>query len=101
MPFVITQACTGTCDTGCVDVCPVDCIAGPVPTETLRTVDPLERRTRFPTVQLFIDPDECTDCGACLPECPVEAIDDADALGPGNQDVLRNAAFFATRSIKR
>jgi len=23
---------------------------------------------------LVIDPDECIDCGACIPECPVEAI---------------------------
>ena len=24
--------------------------------------------------QLYIDPDDCIDCGACAPECPVEAI---------------------------
>jgi len=24
--------------------------------------------------QLYIDPEECIDCGACVPECPVEAI---------------------------
>jgi ferredoxin len=23
---------------------------------------------------LVIDPDECIDCGACVPECPTEAI---------------------------
>jgi ferredoxin len=23
---------------------------------------------------LYIHPDECIDCGACVPECPVEAI---------------------------
>jgi ferredoxin len=23
---------------------------------------------------LYIEPDECIDCGACEPECPVEAI---------------------------
>lgn len=26
---------------------------------------------------LWIDPDECIDCGACIPECPVDAIFDA------------------------
>ena len=25
---------------------------------------------------LYVDPDECIDCGACVPECPVEAIYD-------------------------
>lgn len=74
---------------------------GPVPIESLRSLDPLERRTRFPTVQLFIDPDECTDCGACVPECSVDAIHDAAVLGANDQDVLRNAAFFSARSIKR
>jgi ferredoxin len=46
-----------------VDVCPVDCIH-----ETSR--------------MLVIDPIECIDCGACLPECPVEAIFPADELPP-------------------
>ncbi len=55
MPYVITEACIGTKDRGCVDVCPVDCI--------------YEGET-----QLYIHPDECIDCGACEPECPVNAI---------------------------
>jgi ferredoxin len=29
---------------------------------------------------LVIDPEECIDCGACEPECPVEAIFPEDAL---------------------
>jgi ferredoxin len=29
---------------------------------------------------LYIDPDECIDCGACVPECPVEAIYPEDEL---------------------
>ena len=61
MPYVITEACINTKDKACVDVCPVDCIyEGPD--------------------QLFIHPDECIDCGACEPECPVEAIFPEDAL---------------------
>ena len=28
MTYVITQTCVATCDTACVDVCPVDCIEG-------------------------------------------------------------------------
>jgi ferredoxin len=55
MPYVITEACIGVKDKACVDVCPVDCI--------------YEGEK-----QLFIHPDECIDCGACEPECPVTAI---------------------------
>ncbi|MCC7195952.1 MAG: 4Fe-4S binding protein [Gemmatimonadaceae bacterium] len=55
MPYVITEACKGVKDKACVEVCPVDCIyEGPD--------------------QLYIHPDECIDCGACEPECPVTAI---------------------------
>jgi ferredoxin len=55
MPYVITEACISVKDRACVDVCPVDCI--------------YEGEE-----QLFIHPDECIDCGACEPECPVTAI---------------------------
>jgi len=47
----------------CVEVCPVDCI------------HPGKSEAQFEEVdQLYIDPDECIDCGACEPECPVQAI---------------------------
>ena len=55
MTYVITEACIGVKDRACVDVCPVDCI--------------YEGED-----QLYIHPDECIDCGACEPECPVTAI---------------------------
>ena len=55
MPYVITEACISVKDKSCVDVCPVDCI--------YEGAD-----------QLFIHPDECIDCEACVAECPVEAI---------------------------
>jgi NAD-dependent dihydropyrimidine dehydrogenase PreA subunit len=55
MAYVITEACIGVKDRACVDVCPVDCIYE------------IEE-------QLVINPDECIDCGACEPECPVSAI---------------------------
>ena len=45
---------------------------------------------------LYIQPDECVDCGACEPVCPVEAIyyeeDLPETLRPYAAD---NAAFFA------
>lgn len=59
MPYVITETCVDVKDKACVDVCPVDCIH---PTDG--EGEPM----------LYIDPDECIDCGACEPECPVEAI---------------------------
>src|SRR5690554_5941188 len=63
MAYVITEACIGTKDTACLDRWPVDCIH---PTSSEDQYDEVE--------QLYIDPDECIDCGACEPECPVEAI---------------------------
>ncbi|NKB24443.1 MAG: ferredoxin [Kiritimatiellae bacterium] len=55
MPHIITEPCYGCKNTICVTVCPVDCFH-----EDEKT--------------LWIDPDECIDCGACIPECPVDAI---------------------------
>lgn len=95
MPYVITKECVGTCDTACVEVCPCDCILGPVPLEQLRSVAPAERAKQFPAIQMFIDPDECTDCGACLQECPVAAIYlDEEVPAEHRDDIERNAAFF-------
>ncbi|HTE54654.1 MAG TPA: 4Fe-4S binding protein [Kofleriaceae bacterium] len=96
MAYVITQKCIGTCDTACVDVCPCDCILGPVPLEELRAAPASERGSQFPGLQLFIDPDECIDCGACLPECPADAIHhETDVPVAYRDDVARNARFFS------
>ena len=61
MPYVITEACISVKDKSCVDVCPVDCI--------YEGGD-----------QLYIHPDECIDCGACEPECPVNSIFPAESV---------------------
>jgi len=37
---------------------------------------------------LYIDPDVCIDCGACVPECPVEAIFDEGSLPDEEQEWL-------------
>ncbi|HET8600225.1 MAG TPA: ferredoxin [Segeticoccus sp.] len=55
MTYVIAQPCVDVVDRACVEECPVDCIY-----EGSRA--------------LYIHPDECVDCGACEPVCPVEAI---------------------------
>jgi ferredoxin len=55
MTHVVCQACFGCKYTDCVVVCPVECF--------------------YEGEQmLYIHPDECIDCEACVPECPVEAI---------------------------
>jgi ferredoxin len=98
MTYVITQKCVGTCDSACVDVCPMDCILGPVPLDELRAIPARERATRLPGIQMFIDPDECIDCGACVAECPVDAIYlDTDVPAAHRGDIERNAKFFSDR----
>jgi|TARA_R110002012_G_scaffold30013_1_gene91699 ferredoxin len=62
MTYVIQEACVATKDTACVDVCPVDCIYETEPKE------------EFANLPMFIHNEECIDCGACEPECPVDAI---------------------------
>ena len=61
MTYIIGEACIDTKDLSCQSVCPVDCI---------------HEGDRM----LVIDPEECIDCGACEPECPVEAILPEDAI---------------------
>ena len=58
MTYIITSLCLR--DSGCVEVCPVECIVPGKPVE------------EWPWY--YIDPDTCIDCGACVPECPFEAI---------------------------
>lgn len=71
MTYIITAPCEGVCNTVCVEVCPVDCI---YPPEGL-TLDRYDKvKMKKLDEQLYIHPEECIDCGACQPECPVEAI---------------------------
>ena len=70
MPYIITEPCEGVCDTACVEVCPVDCIH---PTKEEWPEKGYEEG-KLEGKMLFIDPEECIDCGACVPLCPVQAI---------------------------
>lgn len=80
MAYVITEPCLGVCDVSCVKVCPVDCIHGPKSTRDIEMVAPAQRKTQLAKVQMYIDPDACIDCGACEPECPVDAIFELDSV---------------------
>ena len=64
MAYVIAEPCIDVLDISCVSVCPVDCIHYDEGTDR----------------KLFIDPNECIDCGACEPECPVNAIFPEESL---------------------
>ena len=77
MTYVIGHSCIDVLDRACVEECPVDCIY-----EGKRA--------------LYIHPDECVDCGACEPVCPVEAIFYEDDL-PAQWSAFTadNARFFA------
>jgi NAD-dependent dihydropyrimidine dehydrogenase PreA subunit len=95
MAHVITRKCDGVCDTACVEVCPVDCIHGPVEVEALAAMEPEERQRATVHMQLYIDPAECIGCGACVAECPVDAIYDEDEVPREyRDDIAANELFF-------
>ena len=76
MAYVIGEPCIDVMDRSCRDECPVDCIY-----EGGRA--------------LYIHPDECVDCGACEPVCPVEAIFYEDDLPEKWSDYTQaNVDFF-------
>jgi NAD-dependent dihydropyrimidine dehydrogenase PreA subunit len=78
--YAIGQPCVDVTDRACVDECPVDCI--------------YEGRR-----SLYIQPDECIDCGACEPVCPVEAIYYEDDLPAELVPYLADNAVFFTITL--
>ena len=80
MAYVICEPCVDVMDTACVDVCPVDCI-----------------HTTEGENQLYINPDECIDCAACEPACPVDAISmESDVSADWQPYIEINRKFFET-----
>jgi ferredoxin len=86
MTYVITTPCIDVQDQSCVDVCPVDCI------HFDEGVDKM----------LYINPDECIDCGACEPACPVSAIFAEDDV-PEDQTAFTeiNALWYTDKDAAR
>ena len=77
MTYTIAEPCVDIKDKACIEECPVDCIY-----EGAR--------------MLYIHPDECVDCGACEPVCPVEAIYyEDDVPDQWSEYTQINADFFA------
>jgi NAD-dependent dihydropyrimidine dehydrogenase PreA subunit len=87
MAYVINEPCMGSKDGACTQVCPVDCIH-PTPDE------PGYAEAK----QLYINPNECIDCYACMEECPVSAITPGDLVPPQWQQYIEiNAAYYRER----
>jgi len=86
MTYVITDPCVDTLDKSCVEVCPVDCI---------HYEEGADRK-------LYIDPDECIDCGACEPVCPVTAIFAEDDVPSGQEAYTEiDALWFKDKDAAR
>jgi len=79
MAFVVTSPCDGCKYTDCVTVCPCDCFH--------------EGET-----MLYIDPELCIDCGACEPECPVDAIFFEDSVPEQWRDCIPLNAEMALKT---
>ena len=96
MSFIIGSPCVSTCDTACVAVCPVDCIHGPIDITGAGAEVANMTKEELVGKSLYINPDECIDCGACVPECPVEAIFDSEdeAIEAGELEAVKNNYKF-------
>jgi len=83
MAYVITSACTK--DENCVEVCPVDCI------------HPKKDEPKFADApQLYVDPVNCIDCGACVPVCEYSAVYNLDELPEESKNFAEvNAVYFS------
>lgn len=67
MAYVITDTCTK--DELCVQACPVDCI------------HPKADEAAFADApQLYVNPNDRIDCGACVPVCPTNSVFALDDL---------------------
>lgn len=100
MSYIIGNKCVSVCDTACANVCPVDCINGPIKIDGLgkevHNMSPEDKQGK----QLYINPDVCIDCGACEPECPVDAIypTEKDAINAGELEfVQKNYNFYGKK----
>ena len=84
--YVITEACIDVKDESCIEVCPVDCIYSDGDDDRIN----------------YIHPDECIDCGACEPACPVAAIFAEDQVPEESRAFTAiNALWFQDKDAAR
>jgi len=83
MTHVVTERCVDCRYVDCARVCPVDCF--------YEVPDPR---------MLVINPDECIDCKACVPECPVHAIWPEDELPAVYNEWLQKNAELAAQGVQ-
>jgi NAD-dependent dihydropyrimidine dehydrogenase PreA subunit len=91
MAYVIAEPCIGMKDAACVDACPVGCI------------HPRKDEAAYQTEEmLYIDPEECIDCGACVPVCAVSAVFRIGELpSKWSHFAGRNARYYSAESPSR
>lgn len=79
MTYLVTENCIKCKHTDCVSVCPVDCFY---------------EGENF----LAINPEECIDCGVCVPECPVDAIvQDTDLEEPDRSKWIEINTIYSSQ----
>lgn len=85
MTYIVTETCVDLKDKSCMEVCPVDCIHE---TDDDRMV--------------YVDPEECIDCGACVDPCPVDAIfAEEDVPAAQTPYIEINKLYFKDRDAAR
>jgi NAD-dependent dihydropyrimidine dehydrogenase PreA subunit len=85
--YIVTQPCISEKNKSCIDVCPVDCI--------YEEADGLDQ-------MVYINPDECIDCGACESACPVTAIYEESAVPDEWEEYIAlNREWFEDRDSVR
>ena len=95
MTYLVNDKCIKCKLMDCVEVCPVDCIHGPYDTEGAGAEAKEDGFVPKETDSLYINPEECIDCGACEPECPVEAIFEEDKVpDKWTSFISKNYKFF-------
>ena len=86
MARVITEACIGSKDRSCVDVCPMHCIHDDGPEDQI----------------LYIEPELCMDCDGCVAICPTGAVYAEDEVPEGLRVYVEiNALWYRDKEAAR
>ena len=92
MAHVVTSPCIGVRDTACMKVCPSEAFCDVELSEL--GLKPKPDKPNI-TKMLIISPDDCIDCGQCVPECPVSAVFAADDVPAADKKFIEiNANWF-------